>query len=220
MNSKSFFIFNEYVLCLLFLLSGLNSFAQTSQYSSPRTYREYTSPYNLGVIQQTMIYKQQQADQNRYLIDCEVEEILDTLDEIAELTDGFNQSQMNIIKKITRQLNESLQCDLSNGANARSIIKWLNKWHRYFRSWEDGDNSIGSDIGEYSSNISVKEYSGKVSVSKFAPILDSPDSNRGKRIAEVRKGSVTILEKVSNKNYYKVSYEGIIGYIWGAFIND
>ena len=165
------------------------------------------SYYNLDLIQQAMLYKQQQGDRNLNLIYDKDDEIQNILSKVAERTGGFNSKQKDEISQYVTTINSMCKGDLSNNGYV------MDKWKRYFRSWENSNLNINSEKTQLNN-----DYSGKIITIDYSAIMWSdPDINKGKYIGDA-KGRVKVIEKAVGTDFYKVESNGLIGYIHKSYI--
>jgi hypothetical protein len=182
------------------------------------------SYYNLDLIQQSMLYKQQQGDRNLNLIYDKDDEIQDILSKVAEKIGGFNSKQKNEVSEYVTMINSMCKGDLSNNGYVRKIISTMDKWKRYFRSWGNSNQNRNSEKTQLNNDYSEKtitiDYSdsGKIVTIDYSAIIWSdPDISKGKHIGEA-KGRVKVIGKAVGTDFYKIEFNGLIGYIHKSYI--
>ena len=102
MKKFSFFI--------LILYCNIATYAQVSQYSRPRYYPPYESPYNLNLIKEVLRHKQQVLENNRSIIIEQLDKLDKALEYLASSNVSLTENDKDWLRKqltwIDQNINE------------------------------------------------------------------------------------------------------------------
>lgn len=96
--------------------------------------QSYSSPYNIDLMFQAGAILQARIDANRDKINNKVDEVFETIDDVEITLDGFTEAQANKVNEFYNALSK-VRLNYADNNEVRSVILWLNKWKRYFKSW-------------------------------------------------------------------------------------
>ena len=213
MKKFSFFI--------LILYCNIATYAQVSQYSRPRYYPPYESPYNLNLIKEVLRHKQQVLENNRSIIIEQLDKLDKALEYLASSNVSLTENDKDWLRKQLTWIDQNInEIDYSNRRNTDIAKAYLQDVSRTIYTWcrvrpqkkketvthKTSSVSTGSKINK-SSDLEIELTTKNVNV----PIYDKPDGC----IKAYVKDCVYLIKK--GEGYSLVCKDGNVGYsqnIW------
>ena len=220
MKKFSFFI--------LILYCNIATYAQVSQYSRPRYYPPYESPYNLNLIKEVLRHKQQVLENNRSIIIEQLDKLDKALEYLASSNVSLTENDKDCKKafewymKAAEKNNDvAYAIYYSNRRNTDIAKAYLQDVSRTIYTWcrvrpqkkketvthKTSSVSTGSKINK-SSDLEIELTTKNVNV----PIYDKPDGC----IKAYVKDCVYLIKK--GEGYSLVCKDGNVGYIQNIWI--